>query len=106
MSDLLDRPELALAAALVVTLAWLALFYWHRVRPVGDDVGARLDALQPTALTEVARTDRYARFERRDYSGDRGAVPARTVGPLPMPIMPNVFDTLCQELGLRLRAEC
>lgn len=106
MTDLLDRPELALAAALVVTLAWLALFYWHRVRPVGDDMGARLDALRPTALAEAAHTDRYARFEHRDYSGDRGAVPTRPVGPLPMPIMPNVFDTLCRELGIRLRTEC
>lgn len=76
MTELLSRPELAVAAALLVALLWLALGYWLQFRVVGDDVGARLDALAVGHVTEAAPADRYDRFERRDYSGDRGTMPA------------------------------
>lgn len=81
MNELLARPELALAAVLLVGLLWLALAYWARLSAVlGDDVGARLDALAVVEVREVPAADRYDRFATRDYSGDRGVVPA---GPPP-----------------------
>lgn len=75
MTELLRRPELALSAALIVALLWLALGYWLAFRDVGDDPGGALDALAVGAVSELAPADRYERFSRRDYSGDRGPCP-------------------------------
>lgn len=76
----LARPELAAAAALLVALCWVGLAYWLQWRSVGDEVGARLDALGSALRPLGAPTDRYERRAERDYSGDRGVVPT---GPPP-----------------------
>lgn len=82
MTDVLDRPELALAALLVLALCWAGLAFWLRLRPVGDDVGERLDALQPT------------------YEMAALAVPAEPPDPLPMPLPRlSIYAQLCATLG-------
>lgn len=58
---------------LALTLLGFGVAYWLRSRAVGDDLGARLDALAVNWVTEAPPADRYARFEHRDYSGDRGS---------------------------------
>ena len=59
-----------LAALIAVRIATL--------RPVGDDLGDRLDVLTDEGTgspVSAPAADRYARFEHRDYEGDRGLVP-------------------------------
>jgi hypothetical protein len=112
MSALLDRPELALAAALVVALGWVTLAFWHRLGAMGDEVGARLDALAPATLHETPATDRYARFERRDYSSDRGAVPTglppatMRSGGFVVPRWSDFYAETAHRLGDPLAPEC
>lgn len=102
MSELLRRPELALAALLVVLLLWVALGYWITMRPVGDeDLGARLDALAP--VVDFANLPTVTR--RRDYSGDRGVVPAgpppaaARLGALVVPRWTDFYAELASRLG-------
>lgn len=106
IGDLVGRPELALAAGLTVGLCWVVLSFWLVLRDVGDDVGARLDALEPAGLDEAPPADRYARFERRDYSGDRGVVPTGLApavarwGGLVVPRWVDFYAETCSRLGL------
>lgn len=106
MNHLLERPELALGTALAIALAWLALAYWARLSAVrGDDVGARLDAMAVVEVAEVHATDRYARFARRDYSGDRGLVPTGSppattrCGAMVVPRWTDFYAELADRLG-------
>lgn len=92
MTDLLARPELALAAALAVALAWVVLAFWARVRAVGDDVGRRLDALQPRYDMADLRVIGVVPAAR-DYSGARGPCP------LPPTRHPSLYDALVAQLG-------
>lgn len=82
MNYILSRPELALAAALVVILLWVGLAFWAKVEPVGDEVGERLDALQPT-------------YQIKDLL----ILPAEA-DPLPVPIpRVSIYAQLCASLG-------
>ena len=85
---------LAAPDALALTLAWLALGYWLILHPVGDDVGAQLDALQVPEVGSEPAADRYARFSRRDYSGDRGPCPVAR------PRYASLYDEMVARTGL------
>lgn len=89
MNAVLNRPELALAAALAIALAWMAFAFWLRVRAMGDDVGVRLDALQPS-------------YDMADLRPEvqPAEKPRPAPGMLPRVVMPNIFEQLCQELGV------
>jgi hypothetical protein len=90
MNEVLNRPELALAAALLLTLVWVGLAFWLRLRPMGDDVGARLDALQPS----------YEMADLRPEARPAEKPRPTPAGMLPRVVMPNIFEQLCQELGV------
>lgn len=106
--ELLSKPELATATALVVALMWLALAFWLRLRPVGDDLAGRLDELAEAGIGDVTRAtpvDRYARFSSRDYSSDRGVVPTGPPpvtarwGALVVPRWTDFYAELVERLG-------
>lgn len=93
MSTLLHRPDLALAALLVLALLWAGLAFWNRVSAVsGDVVGARLDALQPRYdFTHLPS----APAPKRDYSAERGPAPDAPAR------YASIYDELCVRLGIR-----
>lgn len=86
MGELLAYPGMAPALLVLgaLLLAWGALGAWARVRPVGDDLGAALDALAP-------------RYDFSDLPEAEGPPP----GTLPVPLLPDLFDALCRELGFQ-----
>lgn len=84
---------LAVAAALVIALGWVCVAYADKILGVGDEVGARLDAMAVAEVGTVPAADRYARFERRDYDHERGPAPVAK------PRYPTLYDELCARLG-------
>lgn len=86
------------AVLLALTLMALLFGYAFRVTAVGDEVGTRLDELAAdgTGITaSVKSADRYARFEHRDYSGERGPTPTLA------PRYATIYDEVCARLGVR-----
>jgi hypothetical protein len=107
---LLDRPELAASAALVMALLALGTAFSRTLRPMGDPVTERLTALSKGGVgdpTTVPPANRYAGAEQRDYSGDRGTVPTPPrsdvvrVGSLVAPAWRDLYAETCDRLGLR-----
>jgi hypothetical protein len=84
------------AAALALPPGVLLL--WARFGPVGDEVGERLDALQPdydfANLPPIIPSG-------RDYSGERGEVPSPAAKPPEPDMRPApVYRDLVRRLGL------
>lgn len=95
----------ATVSVLLASLLGLGATYWHRLWLVGDELNVRLEALSPADLAEVPPADRYARFEHRDYSSDRGGAPDEvSPGLIPVPLLPDVFGRLLRDMGLSARA--
>lgn len=75
MTYLIERPELVPAVLLVAVLLTIGAGFAARIARMGDDFGSQLDAMAVRPVSDVPAADRYARFDRRDYSGDRGGAP-------------------------------
>ncbi len=98
----LDTVTGVVLGAVALALPIATLIWWRNFGPVGDDLGDTLDAMQPAPLADTPPTDRYARFEQQDYSGDRGTVPVEPpAGWLPSVVMPVIYEQVCKRLGWR-----
>lgn len=87
----MNRPDMAIVALLMLSLAWIALGYWVEFTSVGDAPGAALDALAPTIdFSNLPPADR----PDRDYSGDRGPCPQ------PRPRFASLYDELVARFGV------
>lgn len=105
MTEFIDAHPEAPAALLVLGLLWVVLAFAAKVARMGDDtVSSRLDALAVPEIGSVPPADRYARFEQRDYSGDRGPAPDEVssvlrFGNMVVPRWTDFYAELCDRLG-------
>lgn len=88
--------------AVALALPPATLLLWAKFGPVGDEVGERLDALQP----DYDFSDLPPIIRSRDYSGERGEVPGPALaGRLPrvVPACRDFYADLVGRLGDPLR---